>query len=469
MTDKREKNHWKGRHYSFFQNTECEYFPCHKGADPARFNCLFCYCPLYMLGPDCGGDFCYTEKGIKDCTGCLIPHIPENYGKITGKYAKILAKMRGNGPAPAKAEKKNRIVMMACTERGIDMMRQAGEALSDRLPDTEIIRTGRCAHVAGYEDRPSLSAVTEKWFHETDALIFIAAAGIAVRCIAPFVKDKFRDPAVLVLDENGKYVISLLSGHAGGANRLSRMLADALGAEPVITTATDGRGLFAVDSFAAERGLQISDRAIAKKVSARILAGETLKLYADHSPAVRDYGKGISRTKKRDNADIIISVRREPGDREDALYLIPPAVAIGIGCRKGISEEAVAEAVDETLRKAGVFRQAVLGIASIDRKKDEPGLLDFGRNRQLPVTFYTAEELRAIPGTFTGSAFVQDITGVDCVCERSAMRLAMDSGTAVLLEKKQRRNGVTTALALPEGLCPGAGKAAITEEGTNAE
>ena len=68
MTDKREKNHWKGRHYSFFQNTECEYFPCHKGADPARFNCLFCYCPLYMLGPDCGGDFCYTEKGIKDCT-----------------------------------------------------------------------------------------------------------------------------------------------------------------------------------------------------------------------------------------------------------------------------------------------------------------------------------------------------------------------------------------------------------------
>ena len=421
MTDKREKPHWKGRHYSFFQNTECEYFPCHKGADPARFNCLFCYCPLYMLGPDCGGDFCYTEKGIKDCTGCLIPHIPENYGKITGKYAEILAKMRGNGPAPAKTEKKNRVVMMACTERGFDMMRQAGEALSDRLPDTEIIRTGRCAHVAGYEDRPSLSAVTEKWFHETDALIFIAAAGIAVRCIAPFVKDKF------------------------------------------------GRGLFAVDTFASEQGLQISDRAIAKKLSARILAGETLKLCADHSPAAQDYGKGISRTKKRDDADIIISVRREPGDREDALYLIPPAVAVGIGCRKGISEEAVAEAVDETLRKAGVFRQAVLGIASIDRKKDEPGLLDFGRNRQLPVTFYTAEELRAIPGTFTGSAFVQDITGVDCVCERSAMRFAMDSGTAVLLEKKQRRNGVTTALALPEGLCTGAGKAAITEEGTNAE
>ena len=91
MTEKREKPHWEGKHYSFFQNTECEYFPCHKGVAPARFNCLFCYCPLYMLGQDCGGEFRYTEKGIKDCTDCVVPHIPENYGRITGKYAEIIA------------------------------------------------------------------------------------------------------------------------------------------------------------------------------------------------------------------------------------------------------------------------------------------------------------------------------------------------------------------------------------------
>ena len=95
------------RHYSFFQNRACEYFPCHKGADPARFNCLFCYCPLYMLGPDCGGNFRYTEKGIKDCTGCLIPHLPENYGQITGRFSEIAARMQGGGSPCVKTEKKN--------------------------------------------------------------------------------------------------------------------------------------------------------------------------------------------------------------------------------------------------------------------------------------------------------------------------------------------------------------------------
>ena len=464
MSDKREKPRWEGKHYSFFQNTECEYFPCHKGVDPARFNCLFCYCPLYMLGPDCGGDFRYTEKGIKDCTDCVIPHIPENYGRITGRYAEIAARMRGKEPIPAKREKRKRIVMMACTERGIDTMRKAAAALSERFPGTELLLAGHSAHVPGYEDTPSLSEVTAKWFHKADALIFFAAAGIAVRCIAPFVKDKFFDPAVLVLDENGKFVISLLSGHAGGSNRLCHVLADALGAEPVITTATDGRGLFAVDTFAAEQGLRILDRALAKEISARILAGETPKLYSDRSPVPQDHGKGISITDKRSDADIIISVRREPGDREDALYLIPSAVALGIGCRKGITEEAIAEAVNEILGKTRVFRQAVFGIASIELKKDEPGLLDFGRDQGLPVTFYSAEELRAIPGTFSGSEFVNNITGVDCVCERSAVRLAADSGEAVLFEKKQSLNGVTTALALSGRLCKGGGKSVNAEE-----
>ena len=89
MSEKREKPYWEGKHYSFFQNTECEYFPCHRIADPARFSCLFCYCPLYMLGPDCGGNFRYTEKGIKDCTNCLIPHDPENYDLIIHRFSEI--------------------------------------------------------------------------------------------------------------------------------------------------------------------------------------------------------------------------------------------------------------------------------------------------------------------------------------------------------------------------------------------
>ena len=376
MSEKREKPHWEGKHYSFFQNTECEYFPCHRIADPARFNCLFCYCPLYMLGPDCGGNFRYTEKGIKDCTGCLIPHLPENYGRITGKYAEIAAGMKKSGEiGEAKAQGKRsmqstpqdgeisaaktqdtqstqetqlrsssgKIVMMACTERGFETMRRAAEALADRLPGARILQTGHCSRVPGYEDGPKLSDVTKQYFHEADALVFFSATGIAVRCIAPFVQDKFRDPAVLVSDENGKYVISLMSGHAGGANRLSLVLAEALGAQPVITTATDGRNLFAVDVFAVEKGLQISDRTAAKQISARILAGEKLKIFAedgccampadtlpgqsrreetactDFSGMTERYGEGICGTKDRSEADIIVSCRREVKDRKEAL------------------------------------------------------------------------------------------------------------------------------------------------------
>jgi len=80
---------WHGKHYAYYQNRECEYFPCHKGADPEDFNCLFCYCPLYALGENCGGNFKYLENGFKDCSNCQKPHKKENYGKIVEKYADI--------------------------------------------------------------------------------------------------------------------------------------------------------------------------------------------------------------------------------------------------------------------------------------------------------------------------------------------------------------------------------------------
>ena len=354
--------------------------------------------------------------------------------------------------------------MLACTERGFETMRGAASALKEHLPDMEILQTGRCACVSGFENGPKLSEATAKWFHQADALIFIAATGIAVRCIAPFVQDKFRDPAVLVMDENGKFVISLMSGHAGGANRLCGLLAETVGAQPVITTATDGRGLFAVDVFSAENGLQISDRTIAKQISARVLAGETLHIYfdeafgisADSGNQFEKYGKGVSRTEERAYADIIVTFRQEEGDRRDALYLIPRAVTLGIGCRKGISSEAIHKAVQQILHTSGVFPQAVSGIASIDLKKEEAGLHAFAEEWNLPLTFYTAEELSRVPGTFSTSDFVRNVTGVDCVCERSAVRLALDQDhigrksrkDVLLLERKHSLDGVTAALAL---------------------
>ena len=82
-------DYWEGKHYAFFQNRECEFFPCHKGADPENFNCLFCYCPLYALGKKCGGNCSFTESGIKDCSGCLVPHRRENYGRIVARFGEL--------------------------------------------------------------------------------------------------------------------------------------------------------------------------------------------------------------------------------------------------------------------------------------------------------------------------------------------------------------------------------------------
>ncbi len=81
--------YWEGKHYAFFQNRACEFFPCHKGADPENFNCLFCYCPLYALGKKCGGNCSFTESGIKDCSGCLVPHRRENYGRIIARFGEL--------------------------------------------------------------------------------------------------------------------------------------------------------------------------------------------------------------------------------------------------------------------------------------------------------------------------------------------------------------------------------------------
>ena len=92
-------------HYSFFQNRECEYFPCHKGADPETFNCLFCYCPLYALGKKCGGGFRYNEKGFKDCTNCLFPHRKENYEKVIGRYKEIIELVKKNDELSDAAER----------------------------------------------------------------------------------------------------------------------------------------------------------------------------------------------------------------------------------------------------------------------------------------------------------------------------------------------------------------------------
>lgn len=282
---------------------------------------------------------------------------------------------------------------------------------------------------------------------QLDALIFIGSCGIAVRAVAPFLTDKTSDPAVVVIDERAQHAVSLLSGHIGGANGLTVRLADFLGATPVITTATDVNGVFAVDAWAAGHGLKIANPEHIKRISARLLAGGTVKVESDFAAAGQP-PKGVALCKK--DGDVLVTYHA--GGREDALKLVPPIVTLGVGCKKGVAAEAIERAFALILEKADCHPLAVARVCSIEQKAREPGILAFCRSHALPYRTFSAQELMAVPGEFAVSPFVKQVTGADNVCERSAVLGSGEGGR--LLAGKEAADGVTMALAVsPYTIC----------------
>lgn len=300
------------------------------------------------------------------------------------------------------------------------------------------------------EEKSERCAGTER---PCDAIIFLGATGIAVRAIAPFITGKAVDPAVLVIDEAGRYVISLLSGHLGGANALARTVAALIEAEPIITTATDAESAFAVDTFAKENGFLLTDLRKAKEVSAKVLRGEKLRIYSDipmerlvQRPA--RYEAELVPAQDIDHADIIISYRTKLLNQATGLRLIAKRVHVGLGARKGVTQAEVAAAVATCLEDAGIDPRAVVDLVSIDLKKQEAGILAYSYESGVPFVTYTAEELRTVEGAFAGSSFVQSVTGVANVCERAAAFAAGRSGHAEVLVHKTIHGNVTTAVAV---------------------
>lgn len=270
--------------------------------------------------------------------------------------------------------------------------------------------------------------------------MFIGATGIAVRYIAPYVKSKDTDPAVVCIDEHGKWAIALLSGHIGGCNLLTQRIADGTGAEPIITTATDLNGKFSVDTFAVRNGMGISSLKIAKDVSARVLDGRFVGFHSD-IPIDGELPDGITIA---DSGEFGVCVSSDPQKKpfDVTLNLIPQDVVLGIGCKRGTDPEKLSGFVHSQLSKLGIAPERVACIASIDLKKDEGAILDLSRSLKIPSYFYSSEELNALEGDFSSSRFVQSVTQVDCVCERSA---AKASGGNDFILRKTAEDGMTLA------------------------
>ena len=337
------------------------------------------------------------------------------------------------------------VSVVAFTGRGIDLACRIAEGFASQGWAVQVHAPAHLAEGRGVAAYESLATWTGQAFARSDALIFVSACGIAVRSIAPFVRDKMDDPAVVCVDECGHYCVSLLSGHVGGANRLARTVALLVGAEPVVTTATEVRGIFAVDEWAAGQGLALCDREEAKAVSAHLLAGGTVGMRSDW-PIAGDLPEGLV-WDEAGLCELGVSVSLDPGARpfEHTLRLVPRVVTVGMGCRRGTTADALMDVLGRCLAQAHVAWEAVAAVATINLKADEEGLLALADRLGVPLRSYTAEQLAGVEGTFSSSAFVLQTVGVDNVCERAAC-----AAGGTLIAHKFAMDGVTVALAVNE-------------------
>ncbi len=289
-------------------------------------------------------------------------------------------------------------------------------------------------------------AVIKRLWPLYDGLICIMAAGIVVRAIAPLCRDKKVDPCVLVLDEKGQFVISLLSGHLGGGNDLSRKVAAITGGSAVITTASDVTGHTALDLWAAENNLRVQNPQVMAGVAAKLVNEGEVSFFS-----TLECGRLPADFKVVDAAalaDIILSrAAFDPLEHPDTLVLCPCNLYLGLGCNRGAKAADFELAITELCTQYHLDRRAIAGIASIDLKADEAGLLQFASDNNLPIRFYAKDELNRVEGV-SSSAAVMAATGARGVAEPAAM-LAAGDGTipGQLIVRKIKWKDVTAAVA----------------------
>ncbi|MCR5607999.1 MAG: precorrin-3B C(17)-methyltransferase [Lachnospiraceae bacterium] len=294
----------------------------------------------------------------------------------------------------------------------------------------------------------SLKEWTKKHFKTNDTIIFVSATGIAVRAISECVNNKLEDSAVLVIDEGGNFVIPVLSGHIGGANDMAYRIANSLKASPVITTATDIHNAFAVDIFAKNNNLIISNKDDIKKISSKVLAGYTITMsiecgYVDKIKGIPEVIHRISYPPK-EYVDIVISGEEREFNAGIVLKPRKKKFILGVGCKKGTDTDKFESYIKETLANNNIDLSEILKIASIDIKCNEEAIVSFSKKYGLTFETYTAEELNEIKGEFSSSDFVKSQVGVDNVCERAAM--CGTGGNGKLILKKQACDGMTVAI-----------------------
>ena len=334
---------------------------------------------------------------------------------------------------------------------------QAGAALADKLT-RELAPEASVTYKSG---KGCCKEWTAEHFRKGNVLVYIGACGIAVRAIAPHIGSKDTDPAVIVIDEKGENVIPILAGHLGGANEWAQKIARLTEGQPVLTTATDVNGIFAVDLFAKDNQLLISDLKKAGRFTASLLEEREASViipskyadvirYEDGIPAelkVYDLSDEQLESLQGTNAALITPEAESSDKANTPLRLIPRCVILGIGCRKGKSYEELRDYVEEALQELGLCREAVCAVASIDVKKEELGLISLAADFGVPLLTFSAEELEKAElenWTFAESDRVREHVGTGNVCERAAV----SAGAGKILRGKTAKNGMTICVGM---------------------
>ena len=264
-------------------------------------------------------------------------------------------------------------------------------------------------------------------FKKFDALIFIMAVGIVVRKISNLLENKLVDPAVVVVDERGRNVISLLSGHVGGANDLTRLIAEKIGSNPVITTATDIEEKISIDSVSNDLGVRLYPREAIKKINSAILHGEKIRILVD------------------EDLPTILITDRFFENSQRVLILSPRRLIAGIGCRRGVARDQILSALQTACEMIGQPIERIDLLASVEIKRDEVGILETARFLDRDIKFFDIETLKKIIDRYSlnESEFVKKSIGIGNICESSALACV---GNARFALTKKIFDKVTIAL-----------------------
>lgn len=348
-----------------------------------------------------------------------------------------------------------KIAVVSVSAQGL----QCAEQVAAGIPGTHIYTLKASG---GYPTLPRNSEELSSFYAGIEGLIFVGALGICVRTVFPWLQDKHRDPAVVCVDSGGRYAIAVASGHVGGANALARRVSGVLGAEPIITTQSDGQGLWSLDLLAAQYGWQQETR------------GATLNtiigLYVDRQPTLllleaRDRGTDALENSLAAHVEVVYSLKGKDLSGYKLLIAVTPRVYdsvclptlyyhpsmlwLGVGCRREADPAGVSQAITKGLQSAGYSPLSVRGIATIDVKAEEPLLQALGRSFGVPVRAFSAEALKGEPVP-NPSLRVAKAVSTPSVAEAAALHASGASSLLIEKRKGKETEGSDYTYALAE-------------------